>query len=152
MNPDDPRRCLPDPDFIITPLSTTNASISDDNPESKNKNKKKGKKKKKKDRKRKPKKPKGIVFQRQIVVVSVSYINTIVSFIGCPDPKLISGLEKIDIGLGDRLHYSKDFIVADGLYPRGTLVKAKCAEGHSLGGSPQTAARVRIRCTKQVRS
>merc|ERR1712079_350134 len=81
---------------------------------------------KKKDRKRKPKKPKG-----------------------CPDPKLVSGMEKIDIGLGDSLHYSKDFVEADGLYPRGTLVKAKCAEGHSLGGSPQTAARVRIRCTKQ---
>ena len=71
---------------------------------------------------------------------------------GCPDPKLVSGMEKIDIGLGDSLHYSKDFVEADGLYPRGTLVKAKCAEGHSLGGSPQTPARVRIRCTKQVRS
>ena len=69
---------------------------------------------------------------------------------GCPDPKLVSGMEKIDIGLGDSLHYSKDFVEADGLYPRGTLVKAKCAEGHSLGGSPQTPARVRIRCTKQV--
>ena len=66
VNPDDPRRCLPDPNFIITPPSTPNSSISDDNPENKNKNKKKGKKKKKKDRKRKPKKPKGTVFQWKI--------------------------------------------------------------------------------------